>query len=132
MSSAYNMHAQWRAIDPRRLLEMCKRHGGRVTPYCRGIGTRSYIVSWATADAPDCEGNLYVLRVRAKPVEIARAAHAPCGCDDEGRMCEEHANEAMREHAWMRGRPLSVVTGVLSDEQKQDLRDAGRGHLVRP
>lgn len=68
MSAAYDMHANWLARDPRRILDACKRNSGRVTPYCRGIGQRSYIVSWTTADAPDCEGHLYVLRVRAKHV----------------------------------------------------------------
>jgi hypothetical protein len=68
MSCAYNMHAEWRAMDPRRMLEMAKRHGARITPYTRAVGQRSYIVSWTTEWAPDCEGNLFVLRVRAKPV----------------------------------------------------------------
>jgi hypothetical protein len=66
MSAAFDMHAEWRKLDARRILAACKRNGGRVTPYCRAIGARSYIVSWTTADAPDCEGHLYVLRVRAK------------------------------------------------------------------
>lgn len=51
---------------------------------------------------------------------------------DEGRYCDKHLAEAEAEHAWMRGIPKSVVTGVLSDEDKQDIIDAGRGHLVRP
>lgn len=50
---------------------------------------------------------------------------------DEGLYCEKHYQEAAAEHAWMAGRPLSDVTGVLSEEQEQDLRDAGRGHLIR-
>jgi hypothetical protein len=50
-----------------------------------------------------------------------------CG---EGQMCDKHTAEAIREHSWMRGNPLSAVTGALSDEDKQDLRDAGRGHLI--
>jgi hypothetical protein len=50
---------------------------------------------------------------------------------DEGYYCEKHYREAAAEHAWMRGKPLSCVTGVLSDEEVQELRDAGRGHLVR-
>lgn len=54
-----------------------------------------------------------------------------CGCDDEGRMCEEHALEAMREHAWMRNVSIGAVTGVMSESDKRDLRSAGRGHLVR-
>jgi len=51
--------------------------------------------------------------------------------DLEGNYCsEECAAEAAKEHEWMRGKPLSSITGVLSDEEQQDLRDAGRGHLV--
>lgn len=46
-------------------------------------------------------------------------------------MCDKHAAEAQAEHAWMRGRSKGACTGVLSDEDKQDIRDAGRGHLVR-
>lgn len=49
---------------------------------------------------------------------------------DEGLYCERHYREAAAEHAWMAGQPKSVVTGELDEEQKQDLRDAGRGHLL--
>jgi hypothetical protein len=52
-------------------------------------------------------------------------------CGDEGRMCDACFAKAMAEHSWMRGKPLSAVTGVMSEEDKQELRDAGRGHLVR-
>lgn len=68
MSAAFNMRANWRQMEPRRMLEMAKRHNARVTPYTRGIGQRSYIVSWTTECSPDCEGNLFVLRVRTKRV----------------------------------------------------------------
>ena len=50
---------------------------------------------------------------------------------DEGQMCDKHTAEAIREHNWMRGKPLSAVTGVMDEADKQDMRDAGRGHLVR-
>lgn len=53
----------------------------------------------------------------------------PCG--DEGRMCAACSDEAMREHSWMRGRSKGACTGVMSEQDKQDLRDGGRGHLVR-
>jgi hypothetical protein len=51
---------------------------------------------------------------------------------DEGHFCERHYREAALEHAWLAQQPRSFVTGVLSDEQEQYLRDAGRGHLVAP
>jgi hypothetical protein len=53
-------------------------------------------------------------------------------CGDEGRRCEICEEEAMKEHAWMRGKSQGACTGVLSEEEKQELRDAGRGHLVSP
>lgn len=69
----------------------------------------------------------------------ARAAVTGCAnrldsgqpCGDEGRMCEKCEAEAMAEHSWMRGRSQGTCTGVMSEQDKQDLRDAGRGHLVR-
>ena len=51
-------------------------------------------------------------------------------CGDEGRRCDACEEAEMREHAWMAHVPLSAITGVMSEEEKQDLRDAGRGHLV--
>lgn len=33
----------------------------------------------------------------------------------------------MADHAWMRNVPRGVVTGVMSEDEKQQLRDAGRG-----
>jgi len=51
-------------------------------------------------------------------------------CGDEGRMCEECLDAGMREHAWMRGLSQGACTGVMSEKEKQELRDAGRGHLV--
>ena len=35
------------------------------------------------------------------------------------------------EHAYLRGLHRSAVTGEHTDEEAEDLRDAGRGHLVR-
>lgn len=51
---------------------------------------------------------------------------------DEGYYCERHFREAEADHAYLRGQPSSVITGELTEEQVQDLRDAGRGHLVLP
>ena len=50
---------------------------------------------------------------------------------DEGRYCDRHFAEAKAEHAWMRGMSKGACTGVLSDQDKQDLRDAGGGNSVR-
>lgn len=49
---------------------------------------------------------------------------------DEHHQCDKHAAAAEAENAWMRNVSISAVTGVMSEEDKQDLRDAGRGHLV--
>ena len=51
---------------------------------------------------------------------------------DEGYYCEKHFREAEKEHSWMAHVPFSVVTGVMNEEEEQDLRDAGRGHLLPP
>lgn len=56
----------------------------------------------------------------------------PCG--DEGRLCEGCHDREMREHEYLRHQPRHMV---INDEQSreeyaQELRDAGRGHLVSP
>jgi hypothetical protein len=51
---------------------------------------------------------------------------------DEGYYCEKHYQEQLAEHAWMAGVPLSSVTGVIEPDERQDLIDAGRGHLLPP
>lgn len=53
---------------------------------------------------------------------------------DEGRWCDKHHAEALAEHAYLRDIPRYAV--FLNDPEakaqfNQDLRDAGRGHLVR-
>jgi hypothetical protein len=60
--------------------------------------------------------------------DLGSGGRAVC---DEGHYCERHYREAEADHAYLRGVPRSAVMGELSDEQVQDLRDAGRGHLVR-
>lgn len=60
-SSAYDMHANWRERDPREILDRCRRNHGRITPYARDRGFRSYVVCW---NAEGCEGHLYIIRVR--------------------------------------------------------------------
>lgn len=54
---------------------------------------------------------------------------------DEGRWCDKHHEEAMKDHEYLRDIPRYAV--FLNDpdakeEFNQELRDAGRGHLVRP
>jgi hypothetical protein len=61
MSAAFNMHANWRQEDARKILAACQRNNGTITPYARYRGFRSFIVSWPS---DGCEGHLYVLRVR--------------------------------------------------------------------
>ena len=63
--------------------------------------------------------------------EHASDCHSRVECD-EGRCCDKHMAEAEAEHSWMRGRSMGACTGVMSESDKQDLRDAGRGHLVSP
>jgi hypothetical protein len=55
-------------------------------------------------------------------------------CGDEGRMCEDCMDAEMRAHAYLRGAPRhSVVNDAEAQaERDQELRDAGRAHLVRP
>lgn len=60
--------------------------------------------------------------------------HSKTICD-EGRWCDKHHEEAMKEHEYLRDIPRYAI--FLNDpdakeEFNQELRDAGRGHLVRP
>lgn len=45
-------------------------------------------------------------------------------------MCDKHEAEAMAEHVWMRGMSHGAVFGFMNDAEKQQLRKAGRGHLL--
>lgn len=79
-----------------------------------------------------------MLNARAAPPKFIRFAcenviddHGnPCG--DEGRACESCQADAMADHAYLRGQPRHAVFNdqAAIDERNQDLRDAGRGHLV--
>jgi hypothetical protein len=51
-------------------------------------------------------------------------------CGDEGRLCDTCSAEAQKEHEYLRGMSRGAALGVMSEEEKQDLRDAGRGHLL--
>ena len=71
MASAYNMHANWRVEDPRRILRLARKNGGTITPYARYPGLRSWVVSWPDREygAPDsesAEGHLYVVRCQVR------------------------------------------------------------------
>lgn len=68
---------------------------------------------------------------------VAYAEHAP-DCHsrrtcDEGHMCDRHCAESMAEHRYLQGLPRwAVIDDEQSrEEQAQELRAAGRGHLVR-
>jgi hypothetical protein len=52
---------------------------------------------------------------------------------DEGHMCDLHEAQAMAEHAYLRGVPrYAVIEDAQGKEEfNQQLRDAGRGHLVK-
>lgn len=54
-------------------------------------------------------------------------------CGDEGRLCYICAAAAQAEHAYLRGQPRHAVfdDAQAHEERNQELRDAGRGHLVR-
>lgn len=53
---------------------------------------------------------------------------------DERHSCDKHTAEAMADHAYLRGAPRHTVFNdqQAKDERDQELRDAGRGHLVAP
>ena len=83
------------------------------------------------------------------PIPVSRdACRSECDCDhaesishdpncnsrtvcDEGRYCDRHFAEAELENRWMLRSSFGAVTGRMSEQDKQDMRDAGRGHLVR-
>lgn len=54
----------------------------------------------------------------------------PCG--DEGRLCDACFEAEAQAHAYLRGTPRYTVMNdeLARRELEQDLRDAGRGHLV--
>lgn len=58
---AYDMHADWRQRDGRRVLEQARAKGGTVTAYAKSRGFRSFVVSWPS---DGCEGHLYVVRLQ--------------------------------------------------------------------
>jgi hypothetical protein len=53
-------------------------------------------------------------------------------CGESGVYCDPCFQREIQEHLWMRGVSLGAVTGKQSEQDKIDLRDAGRGHLVKP
>jgi hypothetical protein len=57
-----------------------------------------------------------------------RALHK--GCDDGERMCDKHWRQHRADFAYLRNIPLSAVTGVMSEEEKQNMRDSGHAHLL--
>lgn len=61
---------------------------------------------------------------------------AACTCDEEGGMCHECWLRQRAEHAYLRNTDSRFVFAADAEpasefEFNQELRDAGRGHLVR-
>lgn len=56
----------------------------------------------------------------------------PCG--DEGRLCDACQIEAEQAYTYLKYLPRHAVFGdaQAQEERDRELRDAGRGHLVRP
>ncbi len=51
-------------------------------------------------------------------------------CGDEGVLCDACFEQDIRDHLWMRGLSYGAITGRMSAEDEQDVRDAGRSHLL--
>ena len=66
MSHAFNVHANWRDVNPRWVMQQVKKHKGTVLPYARNEHFRSFVVVWPDIDVEGnqtgCEGNLYIVR----------------------------------------------------------------------
>lgn len=75
----------------------------------------------------NCQSECDCGRIDGKPHDPDCHSYREC---DDGVYCDKHFDEASKENAWMLGVPLSAITGVMSEQDEQDLRDAGRGHLV--
>lgn len=48
-------------------------------------------------------------------------------CGDEGRLCDECSDKAVKEHSYLR----NSAPPEDSQEYRDAMRDAGRGHLLR-
>ncbi len=65
-------------------------------------------------------------RYAAEVLRVATACLDP-RCGDEGRLCDACSDKAAKDHRpWCNG-PMEGTP-----EYDQQLRDAGRGHLIRP
>lgn len=53
-----------------------------------------------------------------------------CECGDEGRLCESCAKHEAAY--WADEHRRALLSEVNPAEYEQELRDAGRGHLVKP
>jgi len=53
----------------------------------------------------------------------------PCG--DEGRMCDDCFQQQMKDYAWLRHVSKYAVMPI-DEDFREEMRDAGRGHLVKP
>jgi len=52
-------------------------------------------------------------------------------CGDEGILCDSCFLAAMHEHAWLRHVSKYAAGAPIDEAWELEMRDAGRGHLVR-
>lgn len=76
----------------------------------------------------DCDGPDELLGIDHSP-----DCHSRTECDGD-HTCDKHMAEAEAEHAYLRHLPRHAVfnDAQAQEERDQELRDAGRGHLVKP
>lgn len=76
----------------------------------------------------DCDGPDELLGIDHAP-----DCHSRTECDGD-HSCDKHMAEAEADYAYLRGTPRHTVFNDAEavEERNQELRDAGRGHLVRP
>lgn len=53
-----------------------------------------------------------------------------CSCGDEGRLCERCADAEMA--SWEAQFRITPRSEIDPEAYEQDMKDAGRGHLVKP
>lgn len=128
----------------RYFLGNCMAHANVVVDTACSEGTRFFDDGTLAADSrreysvADKLAVVDMLNAREAPPKFIRFScenviddHGnPCG--DEGRACDACFDEAVAEHSYLRGAPRHAVFNDAQaiDERNQELRDAGRGHLV--
>lgn len=131
-------------MSARFFLGNCMAHANIVVDTLNREGSRFFDDGTLAADSrreysfADRLAVVIMLNARAAPPRfIAFPCENPINdrgtpCGDEGRMCESCQTEAVADHAYLRGQPRHAVFNDQQaiDERNQELRDAGRGHLV--